>query len=125
MKVRVVYDGDCPFCRDYARYQRLRAAAGELELIDARAHRESLAAMGIRGADLEDGMVVFVDGVRHDGADAMHALSRLTDPPRRLWVRLVAGLTGSRAVARLVYPALRFGRRVILRLLGVPRFPAD
>lgn len=123
MKVRVVYDGDCPFCSDYAAYQRLRVAGGEIELVDARAHREALAAMGISGADLEDGMVVFVDGVRHDGADAMHALSRITQPPARWWVRLVGAVAGSRPLARTIYPALKLGRRIVLRLLGISRFP--
>ena len=122
MKVRVVYDGDCPFCSDYAAYQRLREAGAELELLDARAHRESLAAMGITAADLEDGMVVFVDGTRHDGADAMHALSQLTRPPRRWWVRAVAAITASRPLARAIYPALKLGRRIVLRLLGIERF---
>jgi predicted DCC family thiol-disulfide oxidoreductase YuxK len=123
MKVRVVYDGDCPFCSDYAAYQRLREAGGEIELVDARTHRESLAAMGISGADLEDGMVVFVDGVRHDGADAMHALSRITRPPGRWWVRLVGAAAASRPLARTIYPALKLGRRIVLRLLGISRFP--
>lgn len=123
MKVRVVYDGDCPFCSDYAAYQRLREGAGEIELVDARAHPERLAAMGITGADLEDGMVVFVDGRRHDGADAMHALARITQPPGRLWVRALASLTSARPVARAIYPVLKLGRRAVLRLLGVSRFP--
>ena len=123
MKVRVVYDGHCPFCSDYAAYQRLREAAGEIELVDARVHREALAAMGISGADLEDGMVVFVDGVRHDGADAMHALSAITLPPRRGWVRWLRAAAASRALARTIYPALKLGRRGVLRLLGISRFP--
>lgn len=122
MKVRVVYDGDCPFCSDYAAYQRLREA-GEIELVDARRSRESLAAMGISGADLEDGMVVFVDGRRYDGADAMHALARITRPPRRLWVRALAAITSARPVARVLYPVLKLGRRVVLALLGISRFP--
>ena len=122
MKVRVVYDGDCPFCSDYAAYQRLREA-GEIELVDAREHREALAAMGITGADLEDGMVVFVDGERYDGPDAMNALSRITESPRRLWVRAVAALAAARPVARTIYPVLKLGRRMVLALLGISRFP--
>jgi predicted DCC family thiol-disulfide oxidoreductase YuxK len=118
MKVRVIYDGACPFCDDYVRYQKLRDATDELELIDAREHREVLAAERIEPAQLEDG-----DGERFDGADAVAVLSRLSDPPARWWVRAVAAVSRSRARSRALYPILKLGRRVALSLLGVERFP--
>lgn len=123
MKVRVLYDGECPFCDDYVRFQKIRAAAGDVELIDARANPRIMQEMGVTGAELEDGMVVWVDGRRHDGADAVHVLSRIGEPPGRWWVRWVAAASRSSARSRALYPVLKLGRRVALRILGVPRFP--
>jgi predicted DCC family thiol-disulfide oxidoreductase YuxK len=122
MKVRIVYDGDCPFCNDYVAYQRLREAGAELELVDARSRPQVLAALGLTARDLEDGMVVYVGDARHDGADAMFALSGLSQPPARAWVRAVAWSTSSRRRARWLYPWFKLGRRIALRLLGIRRF---
>ncbi len=94
-----------------------------VDLIDARRHPEVLAEESIAPAQLEDGMVVIIDGHRRDGADAVHALSLLSDPPARAWVRGVAFVSRSRPVARMLYPFLKAGRRVALALLGIPRFP--
>jgi predicted DCC family thiol-disulfide oxidoreductase YuxK len=121
--LKVVYDGACPFCDDYVRYQRLQAATQRLELIDARTHPEVLAEHAISHAHLEDGMVVIMDGVQHHGADAVHVLSQLSEPPGKGWVRAVAALGRSRPVARMAYPFMKLGRRIALAILGVPRFP--
>lgn len=123
MKVEILYDGECPFCDDYVRYQRVRAAVAEVVLIDARRHREAIERHGLVPADFEDGMVVVVDGTLYRGAEAVHQLSHLSDPPGRWWVRLVARLSRTARGARWLYPFLKRGRRIALALLGVPRFP--
>lgn len=125
MKVEILYDGACPFCDDYVRFQRLRSAADSLELVDARGHPEALARHGLVPADFEDGMVVVVDGTLHRGADAVHVLSHLSERPGRWWVRLVARLSRSAGGARRLYPFLKRGRRVALAILRVPRFPRN
>jgi len=121
-EVTVVYDGGCPFCSDYVRYQELKAAARAVELVDARTDSGALERYGIAVEDLEDGMVVIVDGTRHFGGDAVHALSRLSQPPRNWWVALVAAASATKIAARVLYPFLKAGRRVALTILGVPRF---
>jgi predicted DCC family thiol-disulfide oxidoreductase YuxK len=121
--LRIVYDGACPFCDDYVRYQRLQAASGRVELIDARSHPEVLAEHAISHAHLEDGMVVVMDGLQYHGAEAVHVLSTLSEPPAKGWVRAVAALGRSRLAARLAYPFMKVGRRIALAFLGVPRFP--
>jgi predicted DCC family thiol-disulfide oxidoreductase YuxK len=35
-KMVLVYDGECPFCRNYVRLMSLRKAVGDIELVDAR-----------------------------------------------------------------------------------------
>jgi predicted DCC family thiol-disulfide oxidoreductase YuxK len=121
-KVTIVYDGACPFCSDYVRYQDLRAASESVELVDARADRDALARYGIEPVELEDGMVVIVDGVAHHGADAVHALSHLSARPGNWWVAGVAAASRGQAASRLLYPFLKLGRRIALTALGVPRF---
>jgi len=125
VKVEILYDGACPFCDDYVRYQRLRSATDVLELLDARGHPEVVDRYHLVPADFEDGMVVVVDGTLYRGADAVHQLSHLSEPPARWWVRWIARLSHSLPGARRLYPLLKRGRRIALALLGVPRFPGQ
>ena len=122
MKVTIVYDGACPFCSDYVRYQDLKARAETVELVDARADSQALDRYGILAEDLEDGMVVIVDGVAYRGAAAVHTLSKLSRTPRNWWVAAVAVASRPLVLSRLLYPVLKLGRRIALTALRVPRF---
>lgn len=104
-QLRIVYDGQCPFCSRYAQLVRLREGF-DVHLIDARREQETAASYNL---DLNEGMVVDLDGAVHHGAEAISLLSRLSGRP---------GPLSSPTIARLVYPGLRLGRRVALRLLG-------
>ena len=40
-KISIFYDGDCPLCSNYARYQELTQVAGEVELRNFFVEKES------------------------------------------------------------------------------------
>ncbi len=103
--LHIVYDGDCPFCSSYIKLLRLREQF-DVRLVDARREPEFAAQYGL---DLNEGMVVDMDGDVHHGARAVALLSRLSSriSPLR-----------SDKVAQAVYPFLRLGRNVALKLLG-------
>lgn len=114
----VVYDGACPFCAAYVRLLRLREAAGPVTLVDARAGGHPvLARLRAEGVDLDRGMVVALGGRLHHGAAAMTVLAALSTPSGA-WNRAMAWGFRRPGRARLLYPPLAFGRRVLLRLLG-------
>jgi predicted DCC family thiol-disulfide oxidoreductase YuxK len=103
--LHIIYDGDCPFCSGYVALLRLREQY-DVRLVDAR-KEPTLAAQ--YGLDLNEGMIVDLDGTVHHGARALSLLSRLsgTRSPLR-----------SERVADAIYPIFRFGRNVALKVLG-------
>ena len=116
----LVYDGECPVCKRYALYLDVRDAVGELALVDARDGGALVEEIGNLPCDLNDGMVLKMDGRYYFGSDAFHMLALLSGRGRVFGVvnRL---LFGSRPAARIAYPLLVAGRRALLRLMGIPR----
>ena len=113
----IVYDGACPFCASYIRLVRLREAAGPVELVDARRPHPILEEVRARGLDLDQGMVVRIDGDYLHGPAAMTALSLLSTRAG-LFNRAMRALFREPDRASALYPLLVRGRKAALRLLG-------
>lgn len=115
----VVYDGDCPFCCNYVALMALRKATGSVELVDARSDAPPVIKLKQLGYDLNEGMAALYGGNVYYGSDAVTFLSSLAN--ERGWLgRLIAHVLRGPRRARLIYPILKLGRRVTLRLLGKP-----
>ena len=111
------YDGDCPLCRSYVTRMRLKRSAGSVDLLDIRIHAADRQRLERQGYRLDDGMVVEVGGQVYHGAAAVHVLALLSSRSGS-FNRLNYLVFRSRRTARLLYPPLVAGRRVLLVLLG-------
>lgn len=104
----LIYDGECPFCTRYADYVAIKKRLPDLELLDARAQPDHAAVREARakGLIIDEGMLL-IDGemVLH-GAEALAALSA------------PGSMIASPKMAQRVYPFMRSGRNLILRMLG-------
>jgi len=116
----LVYDGACPLCSRFAAMVRLRAAVGEVELVDARQGGPTIERMRARGIDLDQGNVFTYGGRDYVGPEAMRAVATLTGLDGGFG-RAVAWMVGAPWRARLLYPVLRGGRNLALRLKGEPQ----
>ncbi|MEL6643707.1 MAG: DCC1-like thiol-disulfide oxidoreductase family protein [Pseudomonadota bacterium] len=113
----VIYDDDCPFCRNYVGMLRFREAVGPVTLQDARAGGPLVAALTDAGYDLDQGMILLINGEVHHGADAITRISLLSS--QSTWFnRLNAAIFRHPRLSRILYPILRHGRNLTLRLLG-------
>jgi len=115
--LQIVYDGECPFCSEYLKVLRLRDAAKTVELISARDTHPLVEEVLKLGFDLDEGMVAKVGNNYYHGADCMHILS-LMSTPSGVFNRVNNLIFKHRILATLLYPFLRFGRNMTLRLLG-------
>jgi hypothetical protein len=118
----LVFDGGCPFCRQFAELSELRGGLPGLRIRDGREDavlRESLAQ---RGFHLRDGaMVIEGERVWH-GADAISWLCARMTPSAAL-LRVLAPLFAPGERARRLYPALLLARRLALGWRGLPVDP--
>ena len=113
----LIYDGDCPFCSRYVQLVRVREAVGPLRLINARDGGPELDEVVGAGLDLDEGMVLKLTGRLYHGEDCIHALALLGEP-RGVFNRFNAWIFKSKKRSALLYPVLRAGRNLLLRILG-------
>lgn len=119
--LQIVYDGDCPFCSDFVALREIDNKFGGVELINARETHDAVESLDRCGIDLDDGIVVIFEGQIICGADAMNFLSR-SSSARNRWGALQLLLRNS-LLARALYPILKLGRSITLKLMGRPRIP--
>ncbi|GLS35140.1 hypothetical protein GCM10010869_07280 [Mesorhizobium tianshanense] len=114
--VTIVYDGECPFCSQYVKMVRLRQAFGHVQLVDARS--DDPKALEARDRfDLDDGMAALIGGRWYHGAQCMQMLS-LASGSSSFANRFMARVFSDPDRARVLYPFLRSGRNLVLRILG-------
>ena len=107
-------------CDAYCRMVRIREAAGDLELFDARDGGPIIDDLTARGLDIDEGMVLIAGDELYYGSDAIHALSLLSSRSG-IFNRLNYRIFRSKRLSGILYPVLRSGRNLLLRLLGRTR----
>ena len=116
----IVYDGECPFCSRYVKLLRLRESIGRVELVDARQGGPVVDEIRSAGLNLDQGMVLKMDGRLYYGADCIHRLALLSTPSG--WFNSISrAIFRSPTASRLLYPVLRAGRNATLGALGRER----
>ncbi len=116
-EILLVYDKQCPVCESYCRLVRIEESAGDLKLVDAREPSDALDEITALGLDIDQGMVLKTEGEIYSGADAIHALA-LISSRSGFFNRLNYMMFFSKRASRILYPAFRSGRNLLLKLLG-------
>lgn len=114
--VQIIYDGDCPFCQAYVGMVRLKENYS-VELIDAREGHPLVDEATAKGLDLDEGMIVVLEDEFYHGDDAMTRMALMTTKSGLLR-RLTKWTFTSPGRSRVLYPILRGGRNMTLKVLG-------
>ncbi|MBN9288130.1 MAG: DUF393 domain-containing protein [Gammaproteobacteria bacterium] len=115
--VYIIYDGDCPFCSNCAKALRIKETIGSLKLINAREENIQSLLNG-QQFDLNEGMLVIMEGKYYHGAQAAYILSLLSTRVG-LFNKLNFLLFHKLFLARMLYPVFRGIRNVILKFKGI------
>ncbi|MBC3861954.1 DUF393 domain-containing protein [Undibacterium jejuense] len=116
--VWLVYDGECPVCKTYCKYIRIREAVGELHLVDARLPSTLLDEITDAGLDIDQGMVVKFNNAMYYGPDAIHLLTLLSSPSG-IFNRINFYLFRTKLGAKILYPVCKLIRNLALKILGI------
>jgi predicted DCC family thiol-disulfide oxidoreductase YuxK len=113
----LLYDGECPACRSYVAFSRLRQLHPGLKVLDARDEPALVEALRKRGYDINLGMVMQLDGRIFFGAEATRQIARHAREGGVLR-RAVLDAIGDAPWSHALYPLLNRCRRLLLAVLG-------
>ena len=118
MLLTLIYDGGCPFCRDFALRSELQAGVPNLRIVDGRADHNLRRALNALGLPLRNGAVLIEGEQKWHGSEAIAELSRRMKPSDPL-LRMLARLFADNQRSALAYPALLAARRLALATRGL------
>lgn len=116
-EILLVYDRECFACNAYCQIVKVRKSVGDLRIVDAREHTDVLHEITKEGLDIDQGMVLKMGEQLYYGADAIHTLALIGSRSGFL-NRMNYWIFKSKTISSILYPALRFFRNVLLKLLG-------
>jgi|SRR5262245_38483211 predicted DCC family thiol-disulfide oxidoreductase YuxK len=114
----LLYDGECPACSAYVAMSRLRQLYPSLRVMSARSEPGLVAELRDAGYEINEGMVLRLDGVIHFGPDATRMIAVLGRSSPSRWRRTALASVGTAPWARRLYPWLNHMRLLLLRMLG-------
>jgi predicted DCC family thiol-disulfide oxidoreductase YuxK len=113
----LLYDGECPACSSYVAFSRLRQLHPSLKVLDARENPGLVEDLRRRGYEINEGMVMQLDGRIFFGAEATRQIARHAQDGGALR-GAVLNAVGDAPWSRALYPLLNRGRRLLLKALG-------
>lgn len=119
-EILLVYDKECPACDNYCQVVRIRESVGKLIIVNARDEHEVNDEITSMGLDIDQGMVLKMDGQIYYGSDAISALA-LISSRSGLFNRLNYWVFRSKIFSWLLYPVLKFFRNILLKILRVKK----
>ena len=118
MLLTLIYDGGCPFCREFALRSELQAGVPNLRIVDGRADHNLRRKLNTLGLPLRNGAVLIEGEQKWHGSEAIAELSRRMKPSDPL-LRLLARVFADNQRSALAYPALLVARRLALATRGL------
>lgn len=113
----ILYDGECPFCARYVKMLRLKEAIGPVRLLNARENPPELAMVREKNLDIDEGMVFYYQGELYYGDQAICMMAAMSSGSN-MFNKFNAWVFKSPKRAAFLYPFLRCGRNLVLKLLG-------
>ncbi|XOB63531.1 DCC1-like thiol-disulfide oxidoreductase family protein [Campylobacterota bacterium DY0563] len=110
MKIELYYDKECPFCKYYANYIKLKQNHN-LILINARDSKKTIDEFTKHGYDINDGFIIRVDGKKlYQGSDAIIYLNKISK--KKIYFK------NNKFFKNFIYPSAKLLRKTILTLIG-------
>ena len=114
--MKIIYDGECPFCSKYVRLVQLKKSVGKVELINARTDSAIQKKLKKLSINVNQGMVLIDGKDIYFAEDCIHRLALLSTSST-IFNRINKFVFKHKILSKVLYPIMRTGRNFILFIL--------
>ena len=115
-----IYDGECPFCNQFAELLELKSKIKNLSILDGRKNPELIKDLFNKGYDLDNGAILLKDKDIFHGAEAINTICKRIKEPSSKLLEILSTTFKSKERTRLIFPFLVRARRLALISKGIP-----
>ena len=115
--IKIIYDGECPFCKDFVKLQDLKKKGYDLNLINARDKNNPLIIELKKNYNLDEGMIVIKDQEILYGDEAAAFVLGSYDG-KKIRGKIYSAILKNSSFAKISYPILTFLRKLFLKLIN-------
>ena len=117
-KLVFVYDGQCPFCNQFAELVELKSNLPDIQVKNARENPSEIP----QGYDMDVmGAILLADGKMMTGANAINWICTQIKDPSNALLKVLSAVFRSNQRTKWIFPFLLIARRISLLCKGVPR----
>ena len=115
----LIYDGECPFCNQFAELLEIKSKLKNIKILDGRKNLTLIKSFLDKGYDLDKGAILFKDEEIFHGADAINTICKKINNPSSSLLFLLSSVFKSNKRTNLIFPLLVRARRFALISKGV------
>ncbi len=117
-KLIFIYDGQCPFCNQFAELLELKSNLPNIEIKNARENPPELPT----GYDMDSkGAILIKDDQVLHGAQAINMICSQIKAPSDMLLKILSLTFSSRERSNFIFPLLLRARRITMLIKGVTR----
>ncbi len=115
-----IYDGECPFCNQFAELLELKSKINNISIMDGRKNPKIIKSLLEKGYDIDQGAILLKDDEIFHGAEAINNICNQINNPSSQLLKLLSNIFKSDKRTNLLFPFLLRARRFALISKGVP-----
>ena len=115
-----IYDGECPFCNQFAELLELKSKINNISIMDGRKNPKIIKSLLEKGYDIDQGAILLKDDDIFHGAEAINNICNQINNPSSQLLKLLSNIFKSDKRTNLLFPFLLRARRFALISKGVP-----
>ncbi len=114
-----IYDGECPFCNNFAEILEINSKIKNIKILDGRKNLRIIKSLLEKGYDLDKGAILLKDDDIFHGAKAINVICKEVNNPSSNLLKILSSLFKSTKRTKLLFPFLLRARRFALISKGV------
>ena len=114
-----IYDGECPFCNNFAELLEIKSNINNISILDGRKNQKLIGSLLDKGYDIDKGAILIQDDTIFHGAEAINTVCKKINNPSGNLLKLLSKIFKSNKTTNLFFPFLLRARRFALISKGV------